>query len=470
MVPTGFLALLLLPWIWQSASAALTAAVISCVFGATAGAHFSNGSPVLLSICAMLPVVWHAAKSVHSLGWRKPSFSAVLLCLLLWAAVLTYFAPRLLAGLIEVIPNSQVGTQAGKPLRPLEPSAGNLNQFMYLVFAAVTCLSAYQLTVIQDKAETLSNAFLAAGAVNLLVTFLQALHLYAGLPYLLEGIANAGYVVYIGDSMAGLKRLSGAFSESSSYSGFSLALMAILASLSSQGFKPRVTGSVAAATLVAILLSTSSTGYLGLALLIAGHGLVRVVRMLNEPRQVRIGVGVVIVWAALTVGVVCMAWTPLQEGVWALLQNALLGKLDSSSGQERSMWNLQAWQTFIDTAGVGAGVGSARASSFVLVLLSNLGIIGSTLFLMFVWSCVGKALTAPSANSVAAASGQGVLALLCGSMASATVLDLGVLFYLLAGFAASGTCPQHRANANKQNVSTDVAPHLNRQILRSNGQ
>ena len=58
----------------------------------------------------------------------------------------------------------------------------------------------------------------------------------------------------------------------------------------------------------------------------------------------------------------------------------MLNKADSSSGVGRSTADALALQTFIESAGLGVGVGSTRASSFLATLLATTGLPGVLAF------------------------------------------------------------------------------------------
>ncbi|WP_088279091.1 hypothetical protein [Ideonella sp. A 288] len=446
MTPTPFLALLLLPWIWRDPSWALALAIVSCAFGATAAAHLGSGSPLLLSVVAMLPVMWHAW-APRLRGWLVPAgrvaapsaspaagADRTLLALLVWAGLLTVFAPRLLAGTTEVIAIVSMGLRNATRLVPLAPQAGNFNQLAYLVFGGLCFMAVARLLRQGVQLRQVADALLLVSAVNLLAALLQGLHLYAGAPNLLAPFANAGYAIHLGGEVGGLNRLSGAFPESSAFAVFTLALHAVCRALARGGHRPALSATLAVGLLMALLLSTSSTAFGGLALLYALYAASAGVRLLQAPRELRLGRGALLaLLAACAVVAALLLWPPLLDGVVRMVQTTLWTKLDSASGQERSFWNRQAWLAFTDTWGLGVGVGSTRASSYPLVLLSNLGVIGTLLFVGFVAQTGGRALVAPRPPAACAAAAHGMLALLCAATVSASVLDLGVLFYLLAG-------------------------------------
>lgn len=124
----------------------------------------------------------------------------------------------------------------------------------------------------------------------------------------------------------------------------------------------------------------------------------------------------------------------------------VFNKLDSGAGVERSSWNRQAWQNFVDTYGIGVGLGSARASSLLFVLISNLGLLGTPFFFAFAKRCIGN--RGQIVDPVREASRQAFLAALATGMVNCGVCDLGSAFYAYAAAssrAATGTERSPRA-------------------------
>src|SRR5262249_10535282 len=135
---------------------------------------------------------------------------------------------------------------------------------------------------------------------------------------------------------------------------------------------------------VALILSTSSTAYLGLSsflfLMFAryawqlGTGRVRhrvIIFLLLLP----ILAGVVTSLVLLTPALKAYANGALDTIFWH--------KLSSDSGIERSAWNTSAMANFYDTYGLGVGTGSLRASSLPVAVLATIGVPGGLLYLAF---------------------------------------------------------------------------------------
>jgi hypothetical protein len=66
-----------------------------------------------------------------------------------------------------------------------------------------------------------------------------------------------------------------------------------------------------------------------------------------------------------------------------VLEDLVLNKAQSSSGAGRSTADFLALQTFLESGGLGVGVGTTRASSFAATLLATMGLPGLIAFLAF---------------------------------------------------------------------------------------
>jgi hypothetical protein len=117
----------------------------------------------------------------------------------------------------------------------------------------------------------------------------------------------------------------------------------------------------------------------------------------------------------------------------------IFSKSDSDSGIERSSWNSAGLQNFFDSYGVGVGLGTVRTSSFLVALLSNVGVLGTLFYFLFVATVFGRQRGRPRTfpSDARLAARNACLGLIIGDMFAASTVEQGLLFYVLAGLACA---------------------------------
>jgi hypothetical protein len=194
-----------------------------------------------------------------------------------------------------------------------------------------------------------------------------------------------------------------------------------------------------------VALSTSTTAYATLAVCAAWMGLASLGRVILRVRVqitdlVLLGIGVVAATALLAV---YLADESLFAPVIRLLEITIFNKGTSDSAIERGAWNAQALRGFLDTWGLGVGVGSTRASSWAVAVVSHLGIAGAALMTALVGMMLrgqaGLDLTRAPLWIIGLARGcrAAGLTILVAATVSAPYADPGMLFFVsLAGVLA----------------------------------
>lgn len=351
------------------------------------------------------------------------------------------FLPRLFAGSIEVFSIARDSTGHGSSFtRPLAPSAGNLTQALYLlgdlaVFAAVVAHAACGGLV------TIVRAVLVAATANLVFAVADLITYELAISEAMDFIRNANYGMLVEAEISGFKRLVGSFSEASAFGGVTLVYFAFCFELWLRGVYPRVSGILAALSLLVVLGCTSSSAYVGLgvyATIILLRGLVSLVAGATTRRAA------VVTFAVPVSAVLLILALALNPTVWTLLSDfvdqTLLNKLQTQSGIERSLWNEHAMNAFLGSAGLGIGVGSVRASSFIVSVLASTGLIGLTLFAAMLANIV-VIVVRGSADRIAdgfiAAGGWACFALMSAAGLTSAGVDLGLLFFVNAAIVTS---------------------------------
>ncbi|AUX80126.1 hypothetical protein [Sinorhizobium fredii] len=434
---------------------AFTFMVISTALGSAAafnlpalgGASVLVPNVFLLFFCARIFMAYGEGPVLAAYAPPKAGF---------WLLVLTMFGlmtaillPRLFQGTIDVLTvERSVGARSIVAHVPLRFSSSNITQAIYALGGAVCFGLCYAYIRRTAASAHLINVLLIVAAVNLGFAVADVLTYFTGTEQLLEFVRTANYALLTASEKGGFKRISGAFPEASAFADYTLVLFAAIASLWLDRIRSRVTGPMAAALLVALVLSTSATALVGLAVVVPFLWSRSVASALGSRRAGR--TGFLLAVAALMPLALMMTITlfpATAESINQFLDEILLSKADSQSGRERMAWNAAAYQTFLDTSGLGAGLGSARASSYLLVLLSNVGVPGTAAFCLFVAATLRSRMPkAPSGDgetaSVVRAAKAGLVAGLTTSLISGTVYDLGLTFYILAGSISALTYPR----------------------------
>ncbi len=135
---------------------------------------------------------------------------------------------------------------------------------------------------------------------------------------------------------------------------------------------------------VVLLISTSSTAYLGLG----AYGVVSVLRIIFFPFGIgakKIAILLCFAIAAVFVGLVAAAALPdLASNFLKVLADMTLRKAQSESGLQRSFWAAQGFEAFRASYGLGIGAGSFRSSSLFTAIMGSLGVVGLVSFFLYV--------------------------------------------------------------------------------------
>src|SRR5690606_14613311 len=168
---------------------------------------------------------------------------------------------------------------------------------------------------------------------------------------LLLPIKTASYAMITGAVEAGFSRITGAFSEASSFGGVSVACLAFAYTYWRRTGSRRAQG-LAAFLLFLTILSTSSTAYVALAILCVPVGLSIAASVFRGRIQGdEILIAALMVVAAVAIMGIGLFNADMLEPFVRLVESTVIDKAGSPSGQERAYWNLKSLQAFFDTSG-----------------------------------------------------------------------------------------------------------------------
>ncbi|MDA8870110.1 hypothetical protein N9H93_01800 [Rhizobiaceae bacterium] len=381
-----------------------------------------------------------------------PSAGFLLFLLVAYGLAGGIFYPRLMAGITDTIAlQRHPDGGAAIVLVPLQTGGTYATQGIYALGGLFAFGASFAFFRTKGALEHLLTALIAVCTVNVALAILDLVTHATGTAQWLGFMRNASYAILTDSEKGGLKRIVGSFSEASAFAVFTLALFAVACSLWLDATVAKRRSLLLALALLALLLaSTSGTAYVGLILVLTFLLLRHLARRLSGHRSVGLVpvLCVVLATAVISLAIVVLAPSATTE-IGTFLNETVFDKAVSQSGQERSMWNATAFKNAVDTYGLGVGIGGARASSYALVLLSNVGVPGFLLYLAFIgrllFATPSSALS-PREGSIVRAAQAGIVGFLAGHVLVGTVFDQGPIFYALAGaVAASAFAPVSRA-------------------------
>jgi len=424
--------------------AIFTVFVVMILLGSAAALLIGSNSiqpPHLLLAFVALTVLLggeDTASALNATRFPEPGFW--LICLVIYGLITGFLIPRFLAGDMQIAPLgvSEYG-DTGSTV-PLGPVSSNFTQGVYLSADLICFLITIALASSYAGFITIASAILAYAVGNVAFAVIDLITYSSGLQWLLEPIRNAQYTLHNEEQVNGLKRIVGSFPEASAFARSTLGVLGFTGTLWLCNRRPALTGALALASLLLVVLSTSSSGLAGTLPVLLLLYATAVMRLGVQPQRPYSSAA--ILCAPLLIGAVTVA-VLLDDRMSALLANHLdiviFNKSDTSSAIQRGSWNTFAMQNFFDTYGVGVGLGTVRTSSFPVALLSNVGVPGTIFYLLFAVTAFrlgrGKVHTFVSDGRLAARNA--CFALIIGDLFLAPTVEQGLLFFVLAGLACA---------------------------------
>lgn len=436
-------------FLWSRPERLLGLQIVATVFGGSAAISLpalggTTVAPALLCLLILSLCILKFGHLNNLFECMRPGKAGFWLLMLTgWGMLSAAVLPRLFAGDVSVVSMNRAafGAGDGVPIDLLIPGSGNITQPLYVAGELAVFSVALIFLQLENGLQLAARAIIWVAGLNVLAACIDLFGFYSGLGNLLEPLQTASFAFMPEAAFAGIKRINGTFPEASAFAGFTLPVLAFCYVLYREGLWRRTTGPLALASLVVLMLSTSSAGYGGIALYAAGVVAVSIASGFRRGGQTYLMHYLALAgWGALAITVLLIALPSLREQAWSIFESTLLYKGESSSALERGEWNLVSWNAFLDTWGLGVGLGSARASSLPMVLVSNLGLPGTLLFLAFIHQVLRGRLPDeldPRHRVIVRAARHGVGAALIVAVLVASVFDLGVLFYVFCAIACT---------------------------------
>lgn len=368
-----------------------------------------------------------------------PLSGVLLLFLIFYSVISSYFFPRMLTGITDVF-SLQRGLRI-TALTPLAPSSGNITQPLYLFSDALLFLLTY-FAVKADYRMGFRIVAVIAGVTGFFA-LLDIAATFVPLSAIWDQIRTANYSIMPSQTVNGIRRVIGGNAEPSSFSTLAVSLFGFYASLFLSGSQQRHL-LAAGAFLLLTLMALASTGFSALAAVGVALGAGVAARFIARGvgRQVLI-IAMILVPIAAVIGLVIANTPPAMDFIERVLNQLIFGKLETSSGEERLSWTRQGLTNFMDTYGLGVGLGSNRSNGLLAVALSQVGAPGTALLFAFIMTSFMRSLTRTNertrepAAALFRASRTAAFAIFVAGMASGTRVDLGPIWFTLAAIAVA---------------------------------
>lgn len=434
----GVTAILLLMGYWLGAPL-IIGLFASLAFGSTAFATLTalgGSSPLIytlfsLGIITAVVLRKNVLRDLGTIFMRLPA-AWIVLALTIYVIVSAVMFPRLFEGQTTAfVPVEGVITEL-----PLSATGGNITQTAYFTLGSLIFFAFSILLLHEENLRFVKRGFFAFIIVNASLGVIDLLAKLAGAGDILLPIRTASYALLTEVEQAGFWRITGGFAEASGFGGTSLICLAFsYAYWKATG--ARFAFVLTIILLLLVLLSTSSTAYGGLAILCLAP-LASITRSALQNRFTSddlmiIALGIVALAVSATIFVLNER---LFDPVLDLVQTTILDKPYSESGVERAYWNAKSLQAFVDTNGLGIGMGSSRSSSWMISVLAQLGIVGTfailALVLIVLRSMSGLVPTAETAEIFAFASSvrAAIVANVVAGALAGSGADPGTLFFV----------------------------------------
>lgn len=383
--------------------------------------------------------------AIHSLA--PPAAGFWFASYVLFSVASAFFLPRIFAGATLVYSSARdtlgnISTVA----MPLAPGSSNITQAVYLL-GDLACFAMVCGFVRLGHADFTARRLIATAMFCFVFAAIDVSSFFIGIPEFLDFIRNANYTMHIAETLGGFKRIVGSFPEASAYGSVALVFFVFTLMLWLEKFPSRWVGPASLLLGITIVLCTSTTAYAASAVMFT----LIVIVCLKQALSGKVNGRHIPFLLVMLVGIPCiimalMLIPEVWDSVAGLVDIAVSDKMQSQSGEERTAWNRLSLISFLETSMFGGGVGTVRASSFIFALLSNVGLIGTLLFVVFFYSLIklywkpAKAISAQQ-KSIGTAAVMASIAQVVSATVSGSSTDLGLLFSIMAALAVGCLSP-----------------------------
>ncbi len=304
-----------------------------------------------------------------------------------WACASAFILPHIFSGMPVYEPRGGIDEQY-EALTPLRWSFSNLAQVLYLTLNLCTLLYALQVVRTRKQVNSLLKTLGVAVGIAVVAGGVQRLAIFQGWSFPYELLNNnpgysQGFEQSIGE---GIQRINSTFTEASFAGSFLGAIAIGLVAAFLRGRRSLGWLVAALAAFLVLLDTTAMNGYVAFAVVLGC--LFFYFSPFRGPKSTRwfLAKG----WLVLVVpllgvaGAVVVLFPSFTSAAFTVTTE----KSDTLSFLHRLYSDLTALDIFLNTWGLGVGLGSNRPSSMLMAFLSTVGIVGTILFAIFIFRIV----------------------------------------------------------------------------------
>jgi hypothetical protein len=345
-----------------------------------------------------------------ALALRGPGLALFLFWIV--GIVVTLLAPRLFAGQIEVVPMNASGL-GFMVTSPLAPTKQNFSQLAYITVSVFSVFAFARIFCDGERLRILMRGIMITGVIVIVTGLLDFATTYVPIEPLLQPFRTVEYAILDSATIGNkTKRVIGLMSEASSYGGLTLTVLSLLWFLRSAmpeiAMKRRANGIMVGLALM-LVLSTSSAGYVGIAVLLTVVGLKWGAKAGRGERLVptMLGIRGELILALMGLGAlatIVLVAPQMFDPIIERLNNIVFSKTESLSYLERSMWTRTSYEAGWSSYLIGVGLGSTRASNFAAALFGSTGLLGIMFYFGFVAQRLIQTIRSPDPVALAVTS------------------------------------------------------------------
>lgn len=390
MIPTHFgalvagIAILLL---WRSSIVAMlrmtllfslmggsAAIVLSALGGSTIQpAIFALGFLFLKSI---LPGAGQAQK--FQLAAKDLAFLAIFI---FYGVAGAFILPNIFAGVINVTPLRPIPNGYIYAAFPLAFSSQNITSAVYLLATFAAAVGGHIASQSEKSEITIAKTAATVCGVHALLGLSSVLLAGTAWVSVLKFFRN-GFYAQLDQSFNGFVRMNGIWPEPAVFSAYGFAWLVFTTELWLRNVEPRWTAWGVGLLFSALLISTSTTAYIGLT----AYALIIALRILVFPGSVSMRKALVLLSGGMIGLAATLALLAISPDAAASMADFVakftVDKASSASALQRSFWAQQGIDAFWASGGLGVGPGSFRSSSIITAIIGSTGLIGSVALLV----------------------------------------------------------------------------------------